>query len=184
MGEVRIETQRLILRDWREDDRAPLAALINTPGMLRYFGGMMTPQECDQFFERRLADQATLGFCYWAVVHRDSGSLIGTCGGRVAHDYPADSPVYGLHELGWRIGEQWWQQGFATEAASAVLGWLWRNTPAEMAAAWTTVPNLPSQGVMIKLGMTRRPDLDFDHPRIPDGSPLKRHITYSIARNQ
>jgi RimJ/RimL family protein N-acetyltransferase len=176
-----IETDRLTLRPWTEHDRAPLARLINTPAMLRFFPGPMTPAQCDTYFERRMSDQARHGLCYWAVELKATGALIGSCGGRVADDY-AGTPVSGMHELGWRIGEAWWRQGFAVEAMRGAIDWLWENTDAPFAAAWTSVPNMPSQALMQKLDMTRRIDLDFDHPRLSPESPLRRHIVYSIAR--
>lgn len=185
MSEFTIERERLILREWQnEEDRPILKSIINTPAMLQYFGGLMTDDEYEAFFERRLDDQRKGGFCYWAVTLTNSGHLIGTCGLRKADDYPADLPVSGMLEIGWRIGERWWRQGYALEAARASINWLWNNTDSEMLAAWTTQGNIPSQGVMKRLGMTRRPDLDYDHHRIPDDSPLKRHITYSIRRDQ
>jgi RimJ/RimL family protein N-acetyltransferase len=185
MAEFAIETERLILRNWREVDRLVLKSIINTPAMLRYFGGLMTDDEYDAFFDRRLDDQKKVGsLCYWAVTRKQDNQLIGTCGLRKADDYPASLPVSGMYEIGWRIGEAWWRQGFALEAASASMAWFWMNTNEDSLAAWTTETNLPSQMLMQRLGMARRTDLDYDHHRIPDGSPLKRHITYSIGRKQ
>ena len=184
MAEIIAETERLILREWVEADRAPLAAIINTPAMLRYFGGPMSAAECDAFFERRLDDQRRHRFCYWALELKVEARLIGTCGLRLADDYAPDLPVYGLHEIGWRVGEQWWRQGLAIEAANAALGWAWTNTDCDLIAAWTSQPNQPSWRLMEKLGMSRRTDLDFEHPQVPRGSALRPHVTYSITRPQ
>jgi RimJ/RimL family protein N-acetyltransferase len=185
MAEFAIETERLILREWREVDRLVLKSIINTPAMLRYFGGLMTDDEYDAFFDRRLDDQKKVGgLCYWAVTRKRDDQLIGTCGLRKADDYPAHLPVSGRHEIGWRIGEAWWRQGYALEAARGCIRWFWDNTDLDRLAAWTTEGNLPSQALMKRLGMARRTDLDFDHHRIADNSPLKRHITYSIRREQ
>jgi RimJ/RimL family protein N-acetyltransferase len=183
MPEFRIETERLVLREWREADRLVLKSIINTPAMMRYFGDLMTDEDYDAFFERRLDDQRTGGFCYWAVAMRQTGQLVGTCGLRKADDYPIDLPVSRMHEIGWRVGEAWWRQGFATEVAQASIDWLWRTTTVDVLAAWTTKINIPSQGVMKRLGMIRREDLDFDHHRVLDGSPLKRHVTYCLERD-
>jgi RimJ/RimL family protein N-acetyltransferase len=183
MADFRIETDRLILREWVDSDRLILKNIINTPGMMRYFGALMTDEEYDQFFERFLDDQRRGGFCYWAVTLKRERRLIGTCGLRKADDYPAESPVFGMHEIGWRIGEDWWRQGFALEAAKGVVKWLWANSDAEILAAWTSELNVPSQSLMRRLGMIRRVDLDYDHHRVPDDSKLKRHVTYCISRD-
>ncbi len=182
MAEFRIETERLILRDWRENDRLVLKQVINTPAMMAHFGGLMSDEDYAIFFQRRLDDQTRSGLCYWAVEHKSSRQLIGTCGLRKADDYPPELPVSGLHEIGWRIGEAWWRQGFAFEAAHAAIDWFWDHNEDSVLAAWTTEANIPSQNLMIRLGMERRSDLDFDHHRISAGSPLRRHVTYSIDR--
>lgn len=182
MAEFRLETERLVLREWRESDRATFAAIVNTPAMMRYFGDLMTAAECDAFLDRRIEDQARHGMSYWAVALRTSGALIGTCGVRIADNYPVGVPVAGMIEAGWRIGEAWWGQGYAPEAARAAIDWVWANRDADLDGAWTTFPNLPSQRVMEKLGMMRRPDLDFEHPAIPQGSALRPHLVYVEAR--
>ena len=97
---------------------------------------------------------------------------------RIARNYP-DTPVAGMHEAGWRIAETHWGRGYAREAAEASLAWAWANTDATTVAAWTSADNVASWKLMERLGMTRRPDLDFDHP---DGSgPL---LVYAIGRPQ
>jgi RimJ/RimL family protein N-acetyltransferase len=178
-----IETQRLLLRPWCEEDRTAFGRIFNTPSMTRYLGGVMSQTECDTFFDRRTNDQRRHGMSYWAVVLRSTGDLIGTCGIRIADDYPATLPVSGMAEAGWRIGEGWWQRGFAAEAMEASIAWFWRNRDAQELAAWTSQHNHPSQQLMRKLGMRRRADLDFDHPRLPEGSELRRHVVFSLARS-
>jgi RimJ/RimL family protein N-acetyltransferase len=177
-----IETERLLLRPWREADRGTFGGIINTPAMMRYFGGLMSPAECDAFLDKRIEDQRKHGMSYWAVVLRSEGDLIGSCGVRVADNYPASLAIAGMVEAGWRIGEQWWRRGFATEAAEASIAWLWRQRDVPEVAAWTSLPNRPSQDVMRKLGMQRRADLDFDHPAVPEGSDLRRHLVFSLSR--
>ena len=172
-----IETARLRLRPWREEDRSAFVAVINTPAMLAELGGPKSRAEIDASFDRRVADQARDGFCYWAVETRGDGALVGTCGVLLGLNY-AGTPVEGLHELGWRIAETHWRNGFAREAAEATLRWVWTNTAAPLVAAWTTIGNVPSWGLMERLGMMRRPELDFaraDQPHVP-------LIVYTLAR--
>jgi len=174
-----IETDRLILRPWREGDRAAFVRIINTPAMMADFGGIRTPEQIDRLFDKRVADQARHGHCFWAVDLREEMELIGSCGVRVAHDYP-DTPVDGMRELGWRIAETHWRQGYAREAARAAIGWSWANTEAQHLAAWTTPDNYRSRGLMERLGMGRRPDLGFIDP---DGSnPDTELVVYTLER--
>jgi RimJ/RimL family protein N-acetyltransferase len=180
----RLETERLILREWAETDRDAFASVINTPAAMRHFGGIMTPEQCAEFLDKRMADQRRHGMSYWAVTLRESGALVGSCGLRVADNYPADLPIANMIEAGWRIGEDFWRQGFATEAMRAAFAWLWDSSEVQTVGAWTTLQNIPSQRTMQKLGMARRMDLDFDHPAIPQGNPLRRHLVYTIERPQ
>lgn len=97
----------------------------------------------------------------------------------MAHDY-ADTPVDGMRELGWRIAESHWRQGYACEAAQAAIGWTWANTDAQCLAAWTTPDNYRSWGLMERLDMVRRPDLGFIDP---DGSnPDAELVVYTLER--
>src|SRR5690606_10940692 len=139
-----IETERLLLRPLVEADRPAFIGIINTPAMTRYLGGPMDAAQCDAFFDKRIGDQRRHGMSYWGVILKAAGDLIGTCGVRIADNYPASLPVAGMVEAGWRIGERWWRRGFALEAARASIEWLWRNRDAPAVASWTSMPNLPS----------------------------------------
>ena len=172
-----IETARLRLRPWREDDRAGFAAILNTPAMMAHHGGVRSAAEMDALFAKRLKDQARHGFSYWAVELRD-GELVGSCGLRIADNYPG-TPVAGMHELGWRIAEPHWRRGLAREAAAAAIDWAWRNTDAPFLAAWTIPANEGSWRLMERLGMMRRPDLAFRDPR---GRYPVDFIVYTIDR--
>ncbi len=174
-----IETDRLILRPWREADRAAFVRIINTPAMMADFGGVRTAEQMDQLFDKRVDDQARHGHCFWAVELSGAETLVGSCGVRVAHDYP-DTPVAGMRELGWRIAEAHWRRGYAREAAQAAIGWTWANTDAARLAAWTTPDNYRSWGLMERLGMQRRADLAFIDR---DGSnPDVELVVYSLER--
>ena len=173
-----ISTERLILRPWREEDRAGFFAIINTPAMMADFGGVRDQAGADWMFDRRVGDQARNGCSFWAVELHD-GELVGSVGLRVADDY-VGKPVEGMRELGWRVAEAHWGKGFAREAAQASIDWAWANTDAPVIAAWTTAPNVRSWGLMERLGMTRRPDLDFLDL---DGSvPDAELIVYTLDR--
>lgn len=164
-----IETARLRLRPFRADDADVFARVLNTPAMMAQLGGVKPRVEIDALVAKRMADQERDGFSYWAVETHEDGALLGTCGVRRGLNY-AGTPVEGLHEIGWRVAEAHWRKGFAREAVAATLGWTWANTKAPLVAAWTTIGNVASWGLMERIGMTRRPELDFaraDDPAVP-----------------
>ncbi len=178
-----IRSERLVLRPWREEDRAGFAAIINTPAMMADFGGVKDQAGIDRLFDKRVDDQARHGHSFWAVelhaVGSERGELVGSVGIRVAHDYPG-LPVENMRELGWRIAEAHWGRGLAREAAEAAIGWGWASTDTPFLAAWTTAPNTRSWGLMERLGMTRRRDLDC---RDPHGScPDEDLVVYTLDR--
>ena len=179
MGEFRIETQRLILREWRDEDLAPLHAMCNDLRVMEFLGPLSTMAEIDDAIVRQRGFQAALGYCYWAVERRVDRAMIGFCG---IMPGPEGIPNEGKPDIGWRLATQAWGQAFAREAAAASLDWFWANQPDDAVWAITVPANVRSWGLMERLGMARQPDLDFDHPRVPDGSPLKRHISYRINR--
>ena len=145
--------------------------------MMAQLGGVKPAGETDAIFDKRLADQARDGFCYWAVEMLTDHALVGTCGVRLGRNY-ANTPVDGLHELGWRVAAPHWRQGYAREAAEATVRWVWARTAAPLVAAWTTAGNIASWRLMERLGMTRRADLDFVRPDTP-GVPL---LVYALER--
>ena len=177
-----IETERLILRPWREDDKPRFDAIINTPAMMEHFGGVWAPGEHDVLIDAQMASQARDGFSMWAVDWRDSGDLIGICGLRRVHH--ADVPVSGNLEIGWRIAEPFWGKGVAREAAEASLDWGWSHTGDPRVIAYTTDSNARSWGLMKRLGMERRADLDFRHPKFALDDPTGAMIVYAIDRPQ
>ncbi len=172
-----IETERLIVRPWRDSDRAPYFALNADSEVRRYLGPVQSRAETDAALDRQEAAQAAHGHCFWALERRDDGALIGFCG-----LLPGKSPIDGKIEIGWRLGRAFWQQGFAREAAEACLAWGWANLSDPAIYAITVPANSASWGLMERLGMKRLVDGDFDHPGVPDGDPLRRHITYAIDR--
>ena len=176
-----IETERLILRPWREEDKPAFNAIINTPAMMKHFGGVKPPEEIYPLIDRQMEKQAADGHCMWAVETKADGGLAGICGLRLG-GHPG-TPVDSMYELGWRIAERHWGQGIAREAAEASRDWGWANTPARTIAAWTNPDNAPSWGLMLRIGMTRRPELDFRHPLYLDNDDvIGDMIVYAIDR--
>lgn len=175
-----IRTARLLLRPWREADKPLFHALANTPRMMEHFGGPVARERHDVIIDRQIEQQARHGHCMWAIEMLDSGELAGVCGVRIGGYL--GTPVPGEFEIGWRIGEKFWGQGIAREAAEASIAWSWAHTDRPRIAAWTTASNVRSWGLMERLGMRRREDLDFHHPEYAAGDPFGAMIVYAIDR--
>jgi len=155
-----IETDRLYLRNWSEADAEPFERQTNTPAVMQWLGGVKPPEFIRQVVvDRFMRWQDERGFTFWAVERKSDGELLGFCGIKIADD--PGSPVEGEYEIGWRLREDAWGQGYAREAAFASLGRLFSHTDAERVVSLTVQGNAPSWGLMERLGMTRRPDLDY-----------------------
>ena len=172
-----IETGRLRLRDWREEDIEPFIRHLNVEPVMRWLGGVRTPeQQVAAVRERFMAWQESRGFTFWAVERKADGELLGFCGLKRVNS--AGTDLTGQFEIGWRLRESAWGQGYAKEAAIASLDLAFGKFGAPHVVALTIGPNSESQGLMKRLGMSRRDDLDFDDPRFgPDMNPT---IVYRI----
>ena len=173
-----IETERLILRDWRDDDVEPFVRHTNTEAVMRWLGGVQSDDAIRDVVRNRLMRwQEERGFTFWAVERKEDGELLGFCGLKIADT--AGSPIEGEFEVGWRLREDAWGQGYAKEAAIASLDHAFDALGAERVVAITFIQNEPSWGLMERIGMTRRPELDYDDPRFPDLNPT---IIYDVTK--
>lgn len=174
-----IETERLILRGWRTSDVAPFHAMGQDPELMLFLGPAYSEADAAATIDRQNALLATHGYCFWALEAKANGAFLGFCGIKPG---VADTPLAGQAEIGWRVARSHWRRGFAREAADAALAWMWVNTDAPLVAAMTVPANRASWGLMERLGMTRFPDEDFDHPALAADDPLRRHVVYRIQR--
>ena len=173
-----IETARLRLRDWREEDVEPFIRHTNTEPVMRWLGGVKPVEEQRRIIAERIMKwQRELGFTFWIVERKQDGELLGFCGIKIADG--EDSPIAGEYEIGWRLREDAWGQGYAKEAAAASLDHAFDELGAAQVVAITFQPNEPSWQLMERLGMRRRAELDHDDPRFPTLNPT---IVYSIDR--
>lgn len=177
---VILETPRLVLRAWRNNDLEAFAALNADAIVMRHFPSMLSHDESHALMANHQAHLDEYGFGAYAVFRRDTGAFIGACGCKHIV-WPHNLPV--SVEIGWRFVAVSWGQGFATEAARAALADCFAKTRLDAILSFTVQANRPSWSVMERLKMVRRPDLDFDHPRVPDGHILKRHIVYLARRH-
>jgi RimJ/RimL family protein N-acetyltransferase len=173
-----IETQRLRVRNWREEDLDPFVRYTNTPAVMRWLGGVQDPEALKaRWRERVMAWQETRGFTFWAVERKADGALLGFCGVKLI-DAPGSGAIEGVHEIGWRLREDAWGQGYAQEAASACLDFAFARLGAPRVVAITVPGNSASMGLMQRLGMRRREDLDYEDPRF--GPELNPTIVYEM----
>ncbi len=173
-----LTTPRLILRPWRDTDRAPLAAITADAHTMRFFGITRSPAQSDAWMERTQAHIDRHGFGIWAVERPGTG-LIGFVG---LSTIPPELPVAPGVELVWTLGAAWWGHGYAPEAARAAADDGFARLGLAEILAFTAAVNAPSRRVMEKIGMLLDPLASFDHPRVPAG-PLRRHVVYRLARS-
>ena len=175
-----LTTHRLILRQIGEDDLEPHMTLLNTPAVMEHLGGVQPREVIAAKHAASRASFAAHGFGFMLMTERDSGEIVGHCGLRhVAHPL---APNPQDHEIGWLVREDRWRRGYAHEAMRAVIDWGFTAFAAPRIVALTTERNVGSWRLMEKLGMERRPDLDFNDPAMsPAYNPT---IQYAIARGQ
>ena len=175
MSELR--TDRLLLRQWRESDLEPWAAMNADPEVREHFPDLLTREQSAASVARFQAELDRRGYGWWAVEVLATGEFIGFTGLDPVDD---GMPFTGV-EIGWRLARSAWGHGYATEAALACLAFGFETLELPEIVAVTTTTNLRSQAVMRRIGMTRDPADDFDDPNVPDG-PLRRHVLYRIGR--
>ena len=175
MAEFHHETQRLILRDWREEDWAPFWESNNTPAVMRWLGGVSDEEECQKARERLESYRREHGHTFWVLERKEDGAILGFCGLKRCNQL--GGPL-GEMEVGWRLREDAWGQGYAKEAAIASIDLAFGRFGAAQVIALTVARNAPSWGLMQRLGMRRREDLDFANDEFD--SDAGTIIVYSI----
>ena len=169
-----LRTERLLLRRWTEADREPFAAMNADPRVMEHFPAPLTRADSDSFVDRVEAGFAEHGFGLWAV--EADGRFVGFTGLSVP---TFAAPFLPAVEVGWRLAAEAWGKGYATEAARAACRDGFERVGLREILSFTATTNLPSIRVMQRLGM--RPDGTFEHPRVPEGSPLRTHVLYRLA---
>lgn len=177
MTPVLLETARLRLRPWRESDLAPFAAMNADPLVMEHFAAPLTREESDAYARRMMAAIEGRGWGNWALEEIGGEPFVGFAGLSVpsfeAHFTPCT-------EIGWRLARSAWGRGYATQAARAALAFGFGELGLAEIVSFTALGNTRSIAVMERLGMRR--DGEFDHPRLPAGHRLQRHVLYRISR--
>jgi len=175
-----IVTPRLLLRQWRDADRAPFAALNADPRVRAYFPGLQSRAESDASLDAQRRLIAATGVGLWALEARATGVFLGFTG--LAHVALGDV-LPGEVEIGWRLARSHWGMGYAEEAARAALAVAFTDLDLPRVVSFTAAGNARSWRLMARLGMAHRADLDFEHPHLTPGHPLRPHVVYVIARS-
>lgn len=174
-----IETKRLQLREWRDDDRAPFAALNADPEVMEHLPNVLTRAMNDAFVDRIRSHFDKHGFGLWALEVRATGEFIGYTG-LMLQTFPAHfTPAV---EIGWRLRRTAWGHGYASEAARASLDYGFAHLGLSEIVSMTTPDNIRSRRVMERIGMTRNQENDFEHPNVAEGSSVRPHVLYRIIR--
>jgi len=174
---IELDTSQLRMRQWRESDRAPFAAMNADPAVMEFFASAPSPAASDASINAWQAQFAAQGWSNWAIELRQSGEFIGFAGLSVPRRTFSFSPCV---EVGWRLARKFWGKGFATEAARAALGVAFERLALTKVVSFTAVGNLRSRAVMERIGM-HNTNQDFEHPGIAEGHPLRLHCLYRIT---
>lgn len=168
-------TERLRLRQWRASDREPFARINSDPLVMKYFATALSQEESDRFAAVNESHIEAHGWGLWAIEVRDVAPFAGFVG--------LSRPRFEAHftpciEVGWRLASAFWGHGYATEGGRAAVAFGFGSLGLGEIVSFTTEANLPSRRVMDRLGMTRDPGDDFDHPGLPPDHSLRRHVLY------
>ncbi len=172
-----IRTERLILREWRDSDLEPFAAMNADRRVMEHFPATLARTESDALAGRIRDAFAKSGFGLWAVEIPGIASYVGFIGLAVPNFTAPFTPCV---EIGWRLAFDAWGRGYATEGARAALDFGFTRAGLKEIVSFTAPVNVRSIRVMEKIGMTRKPADDFDHPKVAEGHPLRRHVLYRI----
>jgi RimJ/RimL family protein N-acetyltransferase len=177
-----LRTARLVLRQWRDDDVAAFAELSADPAVMRYLVPFADRAAMDAWVAAACTHWQDHGFGAWVVELPGEVRMVGVVG---LSNLRFALPFAPAVEVAWRLARRYWDQGYAYEAARAAIDDGFGRLGLNEIVAFTVPANLASRRVMEKLGMTRDPaeDFDFDHPRLPPGHPLRRHVLYRLRRS-
>lgn len=175
---IELETSRLRLRQWQEEDKHPFHRMNSHPDVMHYFPSVLDEQQSGQFMETIIAKFAQQeGWGLWAVELKSNKQFIGFIG---LNTPSASLPFSPCVELSWRLLPEYWHQGYATEGANSVIEFAFDKLKLPELVAFTAVVNSPSESVMKRLGMIKEPNT-FYHPALPDGHWLQEHVLYRLT---
>jgi RimJ/RimL family protein N-acetyltransferase len=175
----KIETERLLLREWIDDDILPFYEMGQDPRVMEYFPSLWSMNSVEIFIKNMQIQLEEKKYSLWALEEKKSKRFIGFVG--------LNSPQWEAHftpcvEIGWRLAFEFWGKGYATEAAKSVLKYAFNKLHLQELVSFTTVGNLRSRKVMERIGMHRDPEGDFLHPKLDPNHILAKHVLYRITQ--
>lgn len=179
MAEIIAETPRLRLQGWDDVARAEFVQATNTPAVMRWLGGVADDATLTAALDRLNSYQRDHGHTFWTVRRKADGALLGFCGLKRVNS-PGGELLHGQFEIGWRLREDAWGHGYAKEAAIAAMDLAFGRFSAPHVVALTVPGNVPSLGLMKRLGMLRRHDLDFFGKFAPGSETSQMTVVYRI----
>lgn len=174
-----IETEHLILRDWKPEDLEPFTRMNQDPKVLEFLPSLLTEEETKAMMEKATTYMQTHGFGRFACEEKSTGKFIGFVGLGPA-EFDGESYI----EIGWRLDSSHWGKGYATEAATAVLHKAFMSYGLTEIISFTVRANIRSRRVMEKIGLIYDTNGDFQHPRLPKNHPLSWHVWYRLTKEQ
>lgn len=178
MSIIQYETERLILRSWKDSDRDTFAQMNADPAVMEYFHELYSREKSDEIIDYSNKEISEHGFGFWAVERKDTNQFIGFIG---LHRFDVDLPFCPCIEVGWRLAREQWGQGFATEGAKQCLVVGFENLSLDAIYAMTAIENQRSKRVMSKIGM-RDTGQNFLHPSVPSNSRVQEHMLFKIEK--
>jgi RimJ/RimL family protein N-acetyltransferase len=174
-----LRTERLLLRRWRLEDRDAFAAMNADARVMEHFPGLMSRAQSDASAERIETHFANHGYAQWAIEIPNVTPFAGFVGLSIPRFEASFTPCV---EIGWRLAAEFWGHGYATEGARAALSFGFNELHLDEILSFTVPANVRSRRVMEKIGMRHDQAGDFEHPLLPEGHPLRRHVLYRIRR--
>lgn len=172
-----IKTDRIILRSWKNSDLDLFAKLNADPEVMSYFPSPLSKEESDKLALLISQEIENHAMGLWALEIPGVSEFAGFVG--IRH-IPYKTPFTPAVEIGWRLAQEFWGQGYATEGAIEALKYGFDKMSLPEIVAFTYEGNMPSRRVMEKIKMTYDPEDDFDHPNLPKGHPLRKHVLYRM----
>lgn len=172
-----IETERLILREWKEDDKKVFARINNDPMIMEYFPRRLSEKDSDHLIDKFQKHFEDHEYGFYAVEMKETGEFIGFAG---LQKVELDVPFKGAVEIAWRLDYGAWGQGYGSEAAAAVLDHAFNELELKEVVGYAVHDNNRAIKLMEKLGMKRDLKGDFEYPYLPEGSALGGFVLYRI----
>ena len=176
-----IETERLLLRTWKEEDAEPYYQMNQDPRFLEFLPDTISMEQAKEYIVSTNKRIAKNGFSFFAIEEKESGNLAGSLGlEKIESPFPFAPAI----KIGWRLAFPYWGRGYATEAAKAVLNYGFYTLGFEEIVSYAVAENHASRRIMEKIGMTRDVQGDFERPHLPAGHRLSRSVLYRIKKGE